>query len=135
MALTDQFQIIEIPLEITVSGGNDTFTLQNLSNDVRVIGGTVIVGDDTGVLDSDDQRDLFLVEILEASKNAVGNNTTDALALNALLSAPNFPGFNLTKNSQTVFNVTHTPIGAAAILTVPFQVRISLTCVPTDVNK
>lgn len=134
MAITDLFQYVEADFDITVSGGNDTFTIQNLTNTLRIVGGTVMVADNLGVTDPTKRRDLFLVEIEEGGKIGLGNSTIEAFDLRDMLQSETFPGFILEKNSQTLITVTHDALGAG-IMTAPFHVRITFWGVPTDTNK
>jgi hypothetical protein len=134
MAITDLIQYVECSFDIAASGGNDTFTIQNLTNTLRIVGATVTVGDNAGLLDPTVRRDQFLVDIAEGGKISLGNAAVEAFALRDLTLMDKFPSFVLDKNSQTVVTVTHDPVNAA-VLTAPYVVRITFLGVPTDTNQ
>lgn len=124
MAVTDQLQYVSADFDIAASGGNDTYTIQNLTDTLEIVGGTVSVGDNSGLTDPTQRRDQFMVLIQEGGKISLGNQSIEAFDLRDLLQSERFPSFRLDKDSQTVITVTHTPVNAA-VETAPYKVRIT----------
>lgn len=129
MAASDQFEFLVADFDIDTSGGNDTYTFNNLARNYEVLGGHAYAGDVNGIFAETTRRDEFKVGFKESDKTDFFNIAPDIYAFSAILNSPIFKGFQLNTNTTYKFTVTHDPIGSA-VNTAPFKAVIVLLVKP-----